>query len=396
MVIVSDNDLAQGGNYALSLLNLTSGPYDSPTDADGGILTSGSIISGTSTYNDWDVFWFSGDAGDRVYIDLENRGGEYGYDVALEILAPDGSTELAYSTGDFHGLVLSQSGKYMVIVSDNDLAQGGNYALSLLNLRGETSTPEDCDGGLINPGENKYGSITPADLDVFLMYGQAGDFVMINVESTGGNYGYSPMMQLIAPDGTDEIPWTPDDYNEITLSQSGLYMIIIAEDDLAQSGTYSLNLNKLPPTINPGIYNQEPAFGCDQQTTLNLCWDAVSGATGYDVYFKAQGLSPFDQVGSNETDTCFEVSGLAKSTVYYWYVVAHTSGDDIQGGVNWFGTELIGDFNGDCAVGLSDFIIFRQNYGTPGPIGDLNDDGYVGLSDFIIFRQNYGESFTCD
>ena len=396
MVIVNDNDLAQGGNYALSLLNLTTGPYDSETDADEGILTSGSIISGSSTNNDWDVFWFSGDAGDRVYIDLENRGGSYGYDVELEIIAPDGTTELASSTGDFHDLVLSQTGEYMVIVNDNDLAQGGNYALSLFNFRGETSTPEDCDGGLINPGETIYGSNEVADLDVFLMYGQAGDFTMINVESTGGSYGYSPMVQLIAPDGTDEISWTTDDYNEITLSQNGLYMIIICDNDLAQNGGYGLTLNKLPPAINPGIYNPEPAFDCNQHTTLNLCWDAVAGATGYDIYFKPQGLSPFTQIGSYEIDTCFEVSGLTKDTVYYWYVVAHTSDDDIQSGVNWFATELTGDLNGDCAVGLSDFITFRENYGSSGPIGDLNDDGHVGLSDFVIFRQNYGKSFMCN
>lgn len=56
---------------------------------------------------------------------------------------------------------------------------------------------------------------------------------------------------------------------------------------------------------------------------------------------------------------------------------------------------LAADLDGDGVVGLSDFTIFRQNYGTAGTdlAGDFNGDGSVSLADFLIFRQNYGT--TC-
>ena len=57
---------------------------------------------------------------------------------------------------------------------------------------------------------------------------------------------------------------------------------------------------------------------------------------------------------------------------------------------------LLGDFDGDSQVGLSDFVLFLDAFATTAsstdwdPLFDLDDNGEVGLSDFVIFLENFG------
>ncbi len=51
------------------------------------------------------------------------------------------------------------------------------------------------------------------------------------------------------------------------------------------------------------------------------------------------------------------------------------------------------DNNGDCTVGLPDFISFAGVYQTADACSDFNCDGTVGISDFIIFAGHYNH--TC-
>ncbi len=55
---------------------------------------------------------------------------------------------------------------------------------------------------------------------------------------------------------------------------------------------------------------------------------------------------------------------------------------------------LVGDFDGDNEVGLSDFVRFLDVFGaTTDPansVFDLDNDGEIGLSDFVIFLDNFG------
>ena len=52
--------------------------------------------------------------------------------------------------------------------------------------------------------------------------------------------------------------------------------------------------------------------------------------------------------------------------------------------------ELVGDFNGNNEVGLSDFAHFLDSFGTTtsstnwDPALDFNSDGEIGLSDFVL------------
>ena len=59
---------------------------------------------------------------------------------------------------------------------------------------------------------------------------------------------------------------------------------------------------------------------------------------------------------------------------------------------------LIGDFNGDGVVNLSDHLLFLEVFGlTEDDDGfnaemDLDGDGTIGIPDFLIFVDNFGSS----
>ena len=110
------------------------------------------------------------------------------------------------------------------------------------------------------------------------------------------------------------------------LLKTGLYTIVVQDVDLEHTGTYNVSLNKPPDTIQPGIYNPSPATGCDQPKDLTLTWDPVAGATGYDVFFGTDVVAPLELLCTDTPVPNCAVNNLEKSEVYYWTVVAHTSG----------------------------------------------------------------------
>ncbi len=63
---------------------------------------------------------------------------------------------------------------------------------------------------------------------------------------------------------------------------------------------------------------------------------------------------------------------------------------------------LVGDFDGDNEVGLSDFVLFLDLFGATAssadwdPRFDLDSNGEVGLSDFVLFLDNFGRTATAN
>lgn len=83
-----------------------------------------------------------------------------------------------------------------------------------------------------------------------------------------------------------------------------------------------------PPTTPPGCAaNTGPASGSFITTTsVMLSWNAVSGATGYDVYLGTTNV-PTTTIATNVTGTTFNHTIPATPNVtYYWYVVPKNAG----------------------------------------------------------------------
>ena len=74
-------------------------------------------------------------------------------------------------------------------------------------------------------------------------------------------------------------------------------------------------------------------------------------------------------------------------------VVGAAGGDNRRGSAYVYRVPLIerADADGDGVIGMSDFRVFAEAYGTTDLQFDFNEDGTVGFSDFLIFISLYSE-----
>jgi hypothetical protein len=71
----------------------------------------------------------------------------------------------------------------------------------------------------------------------------------------------------------------------------------------------------------------------------------VEGATGYDLYFGENVVEPLEKIGDNLPSPSMPFPELEIGKVYYWHMVAHTIGGDIQGPYWWFQVSDVPDIS---------------------------------------------------
>jgi hypothetical protein len=168
---------------------------------------------------------------------------------------------------------------------------------------------------------------------------------------------------------------SPVRLEDYQLQETGSYTIVVAATwayNTALTGKYGLSLTKIPPTLPPGIYNPSPANGATI-TDLNQSfrWDAVAGATGYDLYFGEDVITPLENMGENLSSPEMPFPELEWDTVYYWHVEAHLPNRTIQGPYWWFKTEKTAEAYFDTGPGTYPSIMGTHN-GTIIPSCNIN------------------------
>ncbi|HPO13232.1 MAG TPA: hypothetical protein PLI09_07290, partial [Candidatus Hydrogenedentes bacterium] len=340
--IVASSEQVGAGSYGLSLVVMP-GPTTSPQDLDGGAIQSGETLTGTvSPMGDSDACSFYGTTGQGVHIEMAKTQQTSGvFEPEIRLYRPAG-TRADYNFGNpltDLDLMLDQTGTWTIVAS-SEQAGTGSYGLSLVVIPGPTTSPQDLDGGAIQSGETLTGTVSPmGDSDACSFYGTTGQGVHIEMAKTQQTSGvFEPEIRLYRPAGTQA------DYNfgdpltdlDFALDQTGTWTIVASSEQVG-TGDYSLSMSLLPPLGVPGILNPYPVDQseiCDM--TGSFSWDAVSGATGYDLYFGKNIAEPPQLIYANLLQPSAAFPELELGTTYYWYVVAHTSGDDIPGPYWWF------------------------------------------------------------
>jgi len=192
-------------------------------------IAPGEYKTGSLGAGQMHTYRFTASAGDSATIQM---GWISGYDFApwVELQAPDG-TVLDAKSGDrsayMQSVKLPQSGAYFIIAKDRSGFYGGDYGLSLVKIPG-TVTVNDPNGGPMEPGEYKRGTIEPGDIDAYTFTASAGDSATIQMARISG-YDFAPCVELHAPDGTvlDVKSGGSSAYMpSVKLPQSGTYFII--------------------------------------------------------------------------------------------------------------------------------------------------------------------------
>ena len=279
----------------------------------------------------------------------------------------------------------------------------GTMPSPLAKIPGATTSPTDTGRRTHrlrpNPHRQYKSQIRHGHLPI---HRQAGERVVI----TATGVSLSPEIYLYPPgSGAFEVSATGISNSkrlDHQLLQSGTYTIVVQDYGLDNTGTFDIALEKTPPTPGPGVYNPFPYLGTSTNDFIgHLSWDAVPGATGYNVYFGVNGISPLVKVGDNVSAPMLALPNMDPLTVYYWQVVAHTPSGDIPGPIQWFKTGIFdceGDFGTNGTVDAADLALFVPGFGranctqgTPCD-GDFDGDFDVDGTDIANMIQDYGRA----
>jgi large repetitive protein len=160
------------------------------------------------------------------------------------------------------------------VVSAFDLNQTGTYDLNLAKVPGAFATAPGDDGGTLTNGAATLGMIDLGDLDMWTFNANSGDSLVLRM----GAANLNPWIQLYGPDGKlvgsagTGVTGNRDTTLFITATNSGLFTVVASAFDLNQSGTYLLNLARIPGdfVVSPGDEGGALIDGAGQNGTITV------------------------------------------------------------------------------------------------------------------------------
>ncbi len=268
-----------------------------------------SWVPGDGDPTSYDVYF--GTAADALVLVSDNQSGTsynpgalnpnttYYYQVVPSNNAGDatGCPVISFTTVDAGAITILQGNSTVTTCAGNFFDSGGvndNYSnneLSVLTILPETP------GSAI---EVSFSSFNTDNLFDFLAIADGAD-------------ENAPVIGIYT--GTDS-PGTITATNP-----TGALTFLFISDDAGNFSGWSASVNCVPLSDVPVCSaNTLPADGTTEATLgTQISWDAVSGATGYDVYFGTSATP--DLVQSGTTATSYDPGALLNSTTYYYSIV---------------------------------------------------------------------------
>ena len=174
------------------------------------------------------TFTFAAQAGQRVIIDVETTSGPLNTYILL--YSPSGD-RVAEQSNDFLDYLVQESGTYTIIIRDSRGDRTGDYTITFLNIQESCCREITCDDTLQDTIDQR------SDMDCFTFAAQAGQRVIIDVETTSGSL--NTFILLYSPSG-DRVAEQSNDFLDYLVQESGTYTIIIRDDGGDRTGDYTI------------------------------------------------------------------------------------------------------------------------------------------------------------
>ena len=196
--------------------------------------------------------------------------------------------------------------------------------------------------------------------------------------------------------------------HRVTLSNlkpNTTYRFKVASVDMAGNGpteSAELSLTTLAqpdltaPSVPAGLAGQNAGAG-----QVDLSWNTVADddIAGYNVY-RALGTGAFSLIAGPVAAVLYSDQGLASADEYRYQITAvdRAGNESVASSAIALTVELRGkgDFQGDGQVGLDDFFMLAERFGSEsgdsryGAEFDFNGDGRIDFGDFFVFVDLFG------
>jgi len=211
-------------------------------------LLPGGIVSGAIASSSEVQSWtFSGHPGDKIELITTSTPTQSGFSAFSDVYAPSGSRITGFWAGNNVVLTLEEEGDYTVQVRDDNFTETGSYTIGLEGLKPISPAPSAVvKGGIVS------GDITArTEKDQWAFTGNAGDRIQLITTSTATQSGFSAFTDLYAPSGTRVTGFWAGNNVELTLPETGTYMLQVRDDNYVETGKYTIGFEGLKP-LSPG------------------------------------------------------------------------------------------------------------------------------------------------
>ena len=248
---------------------------------------------------------------------------------------------------------------------------------------------------------------------------QDEDITPIQVKASGGGGAYTYSIEsdpegLIASDPDEDPGLSIDSNGRITGAPtlSGDFTIRVTVEDAPPgraphtqvSRYFSMTVNA-PTHVTPPLTIAEiddiAIKISGVQTNSPITPIQVSASGGQTPYAYSMSSNPATGSGLSINASNGQITGTPTQRGTFTLTVTVTDNASTTATESFsMAVSLIGDFNGDGAVTIADFLLFVDVFGlTEGDDGfnadmDLNGDGTIGIPDFLIFVEHFSGTVT--
>jgi hypothetical protein len=281
LAVVADGNTALGGtgNYRISLAK-TGSPLQISDGDEGGSLTNGASYLATLDVGDVDAWTFRANAGQSIAVWVGESSAGTTLLPWLRLFGPDGAPLAA----DFNASAAevtfraTNSGSFLVIVSDGNTARGGsgNYRLSLAKTGSTLEISPADEGGALISGESYLATIDVGDVDAWTVNAVTGETIVARMGESSSGTTLLPWLRLFGPDGS----LLSQDFNasaaEVTAraTNNGTFLLVAGDGNSGRGGIGNYRLSAVvtgsPVSITAGDEGGDMVNGTTYLATIEV------------------------------------------------------------------------------------------------------------------------------
>src|SRR6185503_19504875 len=245
-VVVGDfsNAYAGSGGYRLTLAK-TGSPVVISSGDEGGPMTNGITHTGTIDLGDIDVWIFSANAGDSIFVAMGESVAGSALTPGLWLYGPSGALLASYGSSAVAAEISTRatnSGTFTVVAGDFSNAYGGSgaYRLTMVKSGDPIAVSSGDQGGPLTNGAMHIGDIYVGDLDVWNFTAGAGESITLRMGELTPGSPLTPAIWLFGPNGA-----LLDSYGAssvaaevgVRTTNSGTFTVIVGDFSNAYGGS---------------------------------------------------------------------------------------------------------------------------------------------------------------